>query len=181
MVNVMVIADRSGSMMGTIDEARNAINELIKDQKKLKGKCKFTFIMFDNSYEVVIDKVDIKEVKKVGKEYSARGMTALNDAIGKGIAHLGKAKKAIVTIVTDGFENSSQEYTQSGIAKLIKEKRDEGWEFQFIGANMDAGLVAQDFNISRKMSKSIKSSAGGQSAGYAFASSNATSYRANNS
>ena len=181
MVNVMVIADRSGSMSGTIDEARNAINKVIVDQKKIKGKCQFSFIMFDNEYDVVVDKVDIKKVKKIGKEYSSRGMTALLDAVGKGITSLGKTKKAIVTIVTDGFENSSQEYTRETIKKLIKEKRKLGWEFQFIGANMDAVEVAQSFNISKKMSKTIKSSAGGQSAGYAFAACNMTSYRANNS
>lgn len=143
---IMIVADRSGSMACTIAEARNSINRLIEDQKKVKGEAFMTFAMFDDVYERNQERASIQDIKPIGSEYSARGMTALLDAVGRSINYLddcikkltNKPDNVIFVIITDGHENASHEFTKATISQLVKEKKTEGWEFKFIGANIDA-------------------------------------------
>ena len=155
---LVVIADRSGSMFGMIDEARNSINRFIDEQKKIEGEALFTFVMFDDEYEVVVDGKNIKKVKNIGEEYKARGCTALLDAIGYTFDNIGKKladtkekdrpEKVIVAIVTDGHENASKKYSRDMISGMIKKQQDEySWEILFFAANMDAVDVGTGINI----------------------------------
>ena len=158
---IVVIADKSGSMFRTIHEARQSINKLIDDQKKIPGEAKFTFAMFDSDYKVVYDREDLHNVGKIGYEYDAEGMTAMNDAIGRTIDHIGKQlhltpeddrpEKVIVAIVTDGEENSSKEYDRKRIGDMIKTQQDQfSWEFLFFGADINVREEGKSLNIDLK-------------------------------
>ncbi len=142
---IMIVADRSGSMYDTIIEAKNSINRLIEDQRKVEGEAYFTFAMFDDVYTRNRERANIKDVELIGSEYFARGMTALLDSIGKSITYLddcinklnNKPDNVIFVIITDGYENASHEYTKSTISQMVEEKKKQGWEFKFIGGNID--------------------------------------------
>ncbi len=158
LTEIIIIADRSGSMSGTIDEARNAINNLITEQKAEVGGANFTFAMFDGEYDLVKDRVNIKDVEPIGSEYCARGMTAMNDAIGKTINSIGvklaaeaeedRPSKVILAIVTDGMENASKEFTQKQIAEILKTQQETySWEVLFLGADINTVEVGESLNI----------------------------------
>jgi len=154
---IVIIADRSGSMSDIIPESVNSINRLIEEQKKVEGKAKFTLAIFDDLYEQVYSRVSIDKVEPLTeKKYFARGMTALYDAIGETVDYIerkiAKEEKRpdniIVNIITDGLENASQKYTQRMVSDIIKRQQDVyGWEFIFIGANIDAYAEGQALNI----------------------------------
>jgi uncharacterized protein with von Willebrand factor type A (vWA) domain len=131
---IICILDRSGSMRGSENEVINSFNKFIKDQKKIEGKAKVTLVLFDNEYEMPWRRIPLKDTPKLTKElYYTRGMTALNDSIGKTINDFSKKKKVIMLIQTDGFENCSREFSTDQVKKLIKKKKK--WEFVFIGSN----------------------------------------------
>jgi len=185
---IIVIADRSGSMFGIIDEARNSINRFIEEQQEVKGEAKFTFVMFDEMYNKINDREDLKTVKPVGKEYSSRGMTALFDAIGKTINHItselektkkkDKSKKVIVAIITDGMENSSHEFKKKDIAKMIKTQQEQyNWEFFFFGANIDAFAEGASLNIASTNTFSYDATTVGIATAYKCMSDNVTMSR----
>ncbi len=155
---IIVIADRSGSMGSIIGEARGSINTLIGEQKEVEGEANFTFVMFDDHYDCLIDRKDIQKVESIeAKDYFARGMTALYDSIGKTINSVNvkqesmtdeeKPDLTMVAIVTDGMENASKEFTQPQIAKMIKDQQKNGWKFVFFGANIDAFATGNGLNI----------------------------------
>ena len=137
---IICILDRSGSMASLAPEVINSFNEFINDQKELPGKAKVTLVLFDNQYDVVHDRIALQEMATLNKDlYFARGMTALNDAIGKTIYGVDKKrKKVIVLIQTDGLENASHEFVNEDIKALVKEKEELGWKFVFLGANVDS-------------------------------------------
>ena len=138
---IICVLDRSGSMGGLAVEVVNSFNEFIADQRKIPGKAKVTVVLFDDKYEVVHDRIKLEDVPELtGEVYFTRGMTALNDAIGKTIQNVDKKRdKVILMIQTDGQENASQEYTKSGtIKKMVEEKEKKGWEVMFLGANIDS-------------------------------------------
>jgi len=170
---IICILDRSGSMSekGIIYEAINGFNNFLEEQKKLKDKATLTVALFDDRYDLLYDDVDIKNVPKITYDtWTPRGMTALFDAIGKTIttvranrAKLGSEKpdKVLVCIVTDGLENASQEYTKSGISKLIKECESEDWNFVYLAANQNAFAVGTSFGISAGNTYTFDASAAG--------------------
>ncbi len=161
-VEIICVMDRSGSMSGITKEAVNAFNRFVEDQKKLPGKAKLTLVAFDDQYEVIHDRVKLKDVPMLTEgEVFARGMTALNDAVGKAINRATDAKKVICLIQTDGFENSSHEYSSNQIKSLVEEKTDAGWEFHFIGAGIDAFAQSAQFGISRANTFSVSADAKG--------------------
>ena len=154
--DITMILDRSGSMRTIASDAIGGVNNFIQEQKKVEGEASFTFVQFDDRYEVVYDDVNLKEVE--GVELQPRGMTALLDAVGKTIKKTQKRlntgcqsckpDKVIFVIITDGYENASTKFTQQDIAKMIKHQQDKhGWDFVFLGANQDSFTVAQQFNI----------------------------------
>ena len=152
---IVCILDRSGSMSGSEQDVIGGFNSFIQEQKKVKGKARVSLVLFDHEYDVVLDRVKLKKVKPM-TEFVVRGSTGLNDAIGNSITRLGKAKKAIFLIQTDGGENSSREFTTEAIKTLVEKKESEGWEFIFAGTGLSefsVNSVSQAYGM--KMSNTI--------------------------
>ncbi len=159
---LVFILDRSGSMGGLESDTIGGFNGMIAKQKKEDGEAYVSTVLFDNESEVIHDRVKLSEVPAMtDKDYYVRGCTALLDAIGDAVKHIGNIHKyarpedvpehTMFVITTDGMENASRKYTYKEIKKLIeKQKKDHGWEFLFIGANIDAVEVAEKVGISRE-------------------------------
>lgn len=145
---IIIVLDRSGSMSRIKTDMEGGLNQFFEDQKKLPGKCTVTLAQFDDSYEVVYEGRDIKEVPEA--KLVPRGNTALLDAVGRTISAVGErlAKmdeadrpgRVLFLIVTDGEENSSREYKSvDKIKQMIQHQTDKySWCFVFLGANQDA-------------------------------------------
>lgn len=157
---LVFILDRSGSMDPLAEDTIGGYNSLLKKQKELPGKAMVTTVLFDDQYEVLHNGEDLNEVEPLtSATYYARGCTALLDAVGrtlmdvdakyKGLADFMKPSKTMVVIITDGMENSSREYTYEKVKKMISARREIGWEFVFLGANIDAEAVAENIGIDR--------------------------------
>jgi len=146
---VIAIMDRSGSMYGLIGDMVGAFNDFIKDLRKDNIKSDITLVSFDTIHETVFDKISTKDIKELTTEMvKPRGGTALYDAIGTAVSRAKDSSKTIVMVLTDGYENSSKEYTCEAIKKLIKEKESIGWQFNFVGAGIDAFPEAAAIGIS---------------------------------
>ena len=162
LTEIIYILDRSGSMSGLEKDTIGGYNSFLEKQKNEEGDAVVTTVLFDDKYDIVHDRVDIKKVKPLtNKEYFARGMTALLDAIGKTISSVDARHrnaldsevpaKTVVVITTDGYENASAEYSLEKVRAMIeKQKETAGWEFLFLGANIDAVSTAKSFGISEK-------------------------------
>lgn len=154
---LVFILDRSGSMSGLEKDTIGGFNSLIQKQRKEKGKCYVSCVLFDDVQEVIYDRVPLNEVKKMTqKQYYARGCTALLDAMGGAIHYIGNVHKyskeeigkTLFIIITDGLENSSKRYTYVTIKQMVERQKEKyGWEFIFIGANMDVIQEANKFGI----------------------------------
>ena len=157
-VEIVFILDRSGSMGGLESDTIGGYNSFIESKKDLDAK--LTTVLFDDKIEILHDRVDIKEVKKLtNKDYYVRGCTALMDAIGITINKISKEskdRKVIFVITTDGLENASREYSKSKIKKMIKSKKD--WEFLYLGANIDSYGEASSIGIRKDRTSNYKSS-----------------------
>ena len=159
LTEIVFILDRSGSMAGLEDDTIGGFNAMIRKQKDEEGEAYVSTVLFDNYSEVIHDRVDIKMVQSMTrKDYYVRGCTALLDAVGKAIHHIGnvhkyareedRPEKTIFVITTDGMENASREYTYDRVRRMIEhEKEKYGWEFLFLGANIDAAKEAARFGI----------------------------------
>jgi hypothetical protein len=149
---LIFILDRSGSMGGLESDTIGGFNALLHKNKQLSDPCEITTILFDHEYEVLHDDLPISSVNDITSEdYFVRGSTALLDAIGLTIAHLSEKvsekQSVMMVITTDGMENASRLYTQPMIKDLIESKTAKGWEFLFLGANIDAVETASSFGI----------------------------------
>lgn len=156
---LVFILDRSGSMSGLESDTIGGFNALIEKQKKLDGKCYVSTVLFDDVSEVIHDRVSLDEIKEMtDKDYFVRGCTALLDAIGCAIHHIGNIHKyarpddvpehTMFVITTDGMENASHRYSSDAVKRLIEQQKEKyGWEFLFIGANIDAVETAGKFGI----------------------------------
>ena len=158
---IVFILDRSGSMEGLEADTIGGFNSTIKAQRKEEGTAFVTTVLFDDEIETLHDRVPLDKIKEMtSEEYFVRGCTALFDAVGQTITHIkgihkyareeDAPEKTVVIITTDGMENSSREYSLSKVKKLISEQTEKGWEFIFLGANIDVGATAEDLGISRK-------------------------------
>ncbi len=149
--HLIAILDMSGSMYSLTSDTIGGFNSLIAEQKKSKADVDVTLILFNDKYEKVYDKKDIKEVEKLTDDvYVANGTTALLDAIGKTITEFKtreKKPKVMLTITTDGMENASREFNKKTIKTMLEDKQKLGWEVLFIGANIDAVGEAQSLGI----------------------------------
>ena len=157
---LVFILDRSGSMSGLEDYTIGGFNSMIEKQKKLDGECYVSTVLFDSRSEVLHDRLKLEDVPKMTeKDYCARGSTALIDALGDAIKHIKNVHKYIrpedvpahtmFVITTDGHENASHTYSSSDVKKMIEEQKEKcGWEFLFIGANIDAVETAARYGIS---------------------------------
>lgn len=161
LTELVFILDRSGSMNGLESDTIGGFNGMISRQKAESEKVNVTTVLFDDEVEIIHDRFPIDIVKPLtDEEYYVRGCTALLDAVGQSIKkienvqkHLSdehKAGKVIFVITTDGLENSSVEYDYNDIKKMIEAKKECGWEFLFLGANIDAGKEAEKMGIARE-------------------------------
>jgi len=156
---LVFILDRSGSMGGLEKDTIGGFNSMLEKQKAVDGECLITTVLFDNNYELLHDRIDIRAVRPMTEnEYRVGGSTALLDAIGRTIHKIGnaqkntadeyRAEKVMFVIITDGEENSSREYSYARVKSLVeRQKAEYGWEFIFLGANMDAIRAASRFGI----------------------------------
>lgn len=156
---LVFIIDRSGSMAGLESDTVGGFNGMIKKQKKEKGEAFVTTVLFDDQYEMIHKRNPIRQVSSLtDREYYVRGCTALLDAVGRTIQYMisvqknlkadERADQVIVVITTDGYENASREFTYGQIHRMIsKEKEKYGWEFLFLGADIDAEREALKFGI----------------------------------
>lgn len=158
---LVFILDRSGSMSGLEGDTIGGFNAMIQKQKKEDGEAYVSTILFDNVSEVLHDRIKLKDVPKMtGRDYTVRGCTALIDAIGGAIKHIANIHKyarpedvpahTMFIITTDGQENASHRFTSDEVKKMIERQKEKyGWEFLFIGANIDAVETAARFGINR--------------------------------
>lgn len=156
---LVFILDRSGSMAGLESDTIGGFNSLIKKQKAASGECYVSTVLFDNISEVLHDRVRLSAIPPMTeKDYCTRGCTALIDAIGGAIRHIRNIHKyarpedvpahTMFVIITDGYENASRIYDSTTVKAMIEEqKKEHGWEFLFIGANIDAVETARNFGI----------------------------------
>lgn len=189
LTEIVFILDRSGSMDSLTNDTIGGFNTFIETQKKEDGEALLTTILFDDKYEILHDGVNLKDVTPLTtKEYFARGMTALLDAIGKTINTVGerldkteedkKPSKVIFVITTDGQENSSREFTQSKIKEMIEcQTNTYKWQFMFLGANIDAVSTAVSFGISGQFASNYTANAVGTDVLYTTLSKSVSNFR----
>ena len=159
MTELVFILDRSGSMSGLEQDTIGGFNSMIAKQKAEAGEAVISTVLFDNTNEVIHDRVDIQKIEPMtDKQYYVRGCTALLDAIGGAIHHIGNVHKyardedrpehTLFIITTDGMENASHHYSSDRVKQMIeRQKTKYGWEFLFLGANIDAVETAGNFGI----------------------------------
>ena len=159
LTEIVFILDRSGSMSGLERDTIGGYNSLIEKQKKEEGEAYISTVLFDDKTEILHDRVALDQIKPMtDKEYYVRGCTALLDAVGGAIHHIGnvhkyardedRPEKTLFIITTDGQENSSRTYTYDKVKKMVeRQKKKFGWEFLFLGANIDAIAEASRFGI----------------------------------
>ena len=163
LTELVFILDRSGSMGGLESDTIGGFNGMIERQKSEGKQVNVTTVLFDDQVEIIHDRFPIEIIEPLTeKEYYVRGCTALLDAVGAAIEkidnvqkHLPEAHKAgkvIFVITTDGLENSSENFTYEQIRRIISAKKECGWEFLFLGANIDAGKEAEKIGIARNRS-----------------------------
>lgn len=159
LTELVFILDKSGSMAGLEADTIGGFNAMLEKQKEVGGECRITTVLFDNRYELLHDRIDIRAVRPItDKDYAVGGSTALLDAVGRTIlkavgvqrntAEEFRADKVLFVIITDGEENASREFSADRIREMIElQTKRFGWEFIFLGANIDAVETAGRFGI----------------------------------
>lgn len=178
LTEMVFILDRSGSMMHLTNDTIGGFNSMIENQKKEEGEAFVTTVLFDDQYELLHDHIDIKEIQPItNKEYYARGMTALLDAVGKTINSIGnrlsatpedeRPDKVIFVITTDGMENASCEFAKSAVKDMIEHQQNKySWTFMFLGANMDAVGEAASLGINTDFARTYTANTWGTQSVY---------------
>ena len=158
---LVFILDRSGSMAGLENDTIGGFNAMIEKQKKEPGEALISTVLFDTECDVIHDRIHIQEITPLAQDtYYVRGCTALLDAVGKAIHHIGnvhkyareedRPEKTLFVITTDGMENASREYSYNQVRRMIQHQKEKyGWEFLFLGANIDAAKEAARFGIDK--------------------------------
>ena len=155
---LVFILDRSGSMGGLEEDTIGGFNSMIEKQKAQEGVCLVTTVLFDHEMITLHDRIPLSDIRPLtDKDYTVRGCTALIDAIGSTVKKIDTIHRyqrpedvpsnVMFVITTDGLENASREYTSDQVKKMIEQHKEKGWEFLFIGANIDAVETAKHFGI----------------------------------
>ena len=178
MTELVFILDRSGSMSGLEKDTIGGFNSMIEKQKREDGQALVSTVLFDNESVVIHDRLPLDRVPPLTeREYYTRGCTALLDAVGGAIHHIGNVhkyarkedvpEKTLFIITTDGYENASRRYDYEKVKKMIQHEREKyGWEFLFLGANIDAAAEAKRFGISADRAVTYKCDAAGTALNY---------------
>ncbi|MDO5136280.1 MAG: hypothetical protein Q4D55_09520 [Eubacteriales bacterium] len=187
---LVFILDRSGSMSGLERDTIGGFNSMLEKQRRAPGRALISTVLFDNVSEVIHDRMAIGDVPRLTqKEYFVRGCTALLDAVGGAIHHIGNVhkyarkedvpEKTLFIITTDGLENASRRYTYGRVRSMIRRQKERyGWEFLFLGANMDAAAEAGRFGIDASMAADYHCDQEGTALNYQVISEAITSVRA---
>ena len=190
MTELVFILDRSGSMAGLEKYTIGGFNAMLEKQRKEPGDAVVSTVLFDTRVEVIHDRVALADVPDLtDREYYVRGCTALLDAVGGAIHHIGNVhkyarredvpEKTLFIITTDGMENASRRYTYDKVRRMIEhEKEKYGWEFLFLGANIDAAVEAKRFGIDESMAANYHCDEEGTALNYEVISEAITSVRA---
>ena len=190
LTELVFILDRSGSMCGLEKDTIGGFNSMLARQRNEPGEAYVSTILFDNETEVIHDRVPLCQVRDLTEEqYYVRGCTALLDAVGDAIHHIGNVhkyarkedvpEKTLFIITTDGMENASRKYSYERVRKMIQhEKEKYGWEFLFLGANIDAAAEAKRFGIDESRAANYHCDEEGTALNYEVISEAITSVRA---
>ena len=190
LTELVFILDRSGSMSGLEADTIGGYNAMLDKQKKEPGEAVITTVLFDDKYELLHDRINLRGIAPItDKEYFVRGNTALLDAIGKTInkignvqKHTGKDERAehvMFVITTDGMENASREFSYEKIRQMIEHQKSRyGWEFIFLGANIDALATAECFGIDKDRAANYMADGEGTTLNYEVISETVSCFRA---
>ena len=191
LTELVFILDRSGSMAGLEDDTIGGFNAMIEKQKQEPGEALISTLLFDNLREVIHDRVDVQKVQPMTRaDYYVRGCTALLDAVGSAIHHIGnvhkyareedRPEKTLFVITTDGMENASRQYSYDRVKAMISRQKEKyGWEFLFLGANIDAAREAARFGIDADRAADYHADSQGTAVVYAAVNEAVCSIRAN--
>ncbi|HZK24450.1 MAG TPA: hypothetical protein VFC74_03585 [Oscillospiraceae bacterium] len=178
LTELIFILDRSGSMRGLESDTIGGYNGMLAKQKKEPGEAKITTVLFDDRYELLHNRLNVRSIKPITeKDYFVRGCTALLDAVGNTIntiinvqkhtAAEERAEHVMFVITTDGMENASREFSYEQVRQLIEQQKSKyGWEFIFLGANIDAINTAERFGISKDRATNFHADSKGTSLNY---------------
>ena len=178
LTELVMILDRSGSMGGLESDTIGGYNSMLKKQREADGEVLVSTVLFDDRSEVLYDRVPLEKMPQMTeKEYYVRGCTALLDAVGGAVSHIGnvhkyareedRPEKTIFVITTDGLENASREYSSERVKKMIERQKEKyGWEFLFLGANIDAVETANQIGISADRAANFHSDKRGTALNY---------------
>ena len=179
LTELVMILDRSGSMSGLESDTIGGYNAMLQKQREAEGEVLVTTVLFDDRIETLCDRVPLETLPRMTeRDYYVRGCTALLDAIGQAIHHIGNVHKyareedrperTVFVITTDGLENASREYSYERVKKMVEhEKEKYGWEFLFLGANIDAIKTAGHFGINPDRAANYHSDREGTALNYA--------------
>ena len=182
LTELVFILDRSGSMSGLERDTIGGFNSMIEKQRKQDGECIVSTVLFNNDSQVIHDRVPLDKIEPMTeRDYYVSGGTALIDAIGGAIHHIGNVHKyarkedvpenTVFIITTDGYENASYRYLSDKVKRMIEhEKEKYGWEFLFIGANIDAVETAKHYGIDQDRAVNYHADAQGTDIVYATVS-----------
>lgn len=190
LTEIIFILDKSGSMSGLEKDTIGGFNTMLNKQKQAEGDAFITTVLFDNEHHTIHDRLNIKEVNELtNNDYFASGSTALLDALGDTIKHIKKIhkyirkedipNKTIFVITTDGEENASHRYSSDKIKQMINQQKKDGWEFIFLGANIDAIETAKTYGIDQEYAVNYEYTAGGTKNLYACVDEAITQVRSN--
>lgn len=191
LTELIFILDRSGSMSGLESDTIGGYNALLQKQKKESGDAIITTVLFDDQYELLHDRINLRGIDSISdKEYYVRGTTALLDAVGKTINKIVNVQKrtspeeranyVMFVITTDGMENASREFTYEKVRQMIEHQKTKyNWEFIFLGANIDAVATAERFGINSDRAANYKADSEGTLLNYEVISETVSNIRAN--
>lgn len=179
-VEILAILDRSGSMSAVLNDAIGGFNKFLADQQALPGEASMTMVLFDTEYLSPVIDTELHRVNPLNEQtFVPRGMTALHDAMGRGLTELlaRSPAKAIIVVLTDGEENASKEFDAAQVKRLSEQCKEKGYEIVYLAANQDAIKVGAKLGVTRAFN--YKDDGAGTQSAYNTLSAATTNYRTN--